>query len=91
MIGTGSGETVIVISPQSRFSISPHCCATVSTHHALLQMGITPIPVSVDALISEASVAQFGILQGQIITASAPLCKLSHVPCATPTQSGTTF
>src|SRR5271170_2226941 len=74
-----SGETVIVISPQSRFSISQHCCATVSTHHALLQMGISPILVSVDALISEASVAQFGICRGRL---SQPRLLLQVVTCA---------
>jgi len=72
MIDTRSRETVIDFPTIPLLNLAALLCYRKYTSR-LLQMGITPILVSVDAFISETSVAQFGIMQGQIVTTSAPL------------------
>jgi hypothetical protein len=79
MIDTRSGETVLIaISPTIPASQTRAICCAKHTSGSL-QMGITPILVSVDAFISEASVAQFETCKGRL---SQPRLLLQVVTCA---------
>src|SRR5271163_3128860 len=78
MIDTRSRETVIEFPTIPLLNLAALLCY-YKYPSRLLQMGITPILVSVDTFISEASVAQFGICRGRL---SQPRLLLQVVTCA---------